>query len=62
MNFSLILTADGTARTITWPASVKWTNNDPPALTSANAKKDILSFVSTDAGTTWYGFIGGLNF
>ena len=61
-NFSLILTADGTARTITWPASVKWTNNDPPALTSANAKKDILSFVSTDAGTTWYGFIGGLNF
>ena len=61
-NFSLILTADGTARTITWPASVKWANNDPPALTSANAKKDILSFVSTDAGTTWYGFIGGLNF
>lgn len=61
-NFTLILTADGTARTITWPASVKWANNDPPALTSANAKKDILSFVSTDAGTTWYGFIGGLNF
>ena len=61
-NFSLILTADGTARTITWPASVKWANNDAPSLTSANAKKDILSFVSTDAGTTWYGFIGGLNF
>jgi len=61
-NFTLILTADGTARTITWPASVKWANNDAPSLTSTNAKKDILSFVSTDAGTTWYGFIGGLNF
>ena len=62
IGFTLIFTADGTARTVTWGAAVKWANNDPPALTSANGKKDILSFVSPDAGTTWYGFIGGLNF
>ena len=62
IGFTLIFTADGTARTVTWGAAVKWANNDAPSLTSTNAKKDILSFVSTDAGTTWYGFIGGLNF
>jgi len=62
IGFTLIFTADGTARTVTWGAAVKWANNDPPALTSTNAKKDILSFVSPDGGTTFYGFIGGLNF
>ena len=62
IGFTLIFTADGTARTVTWGAAVKWANNDPPALTSTNAKKDILSFVSPDGGTNWYGFIGGLNF
>ena len=62
IGFTLIFTADGTARTVTWGAAVKWANNDPPTLTSTNAKKDILSFVSPDGGTTFYGFIGGLNF
>ena len=62
IGFTLIFTADGTARTVTWGSAVKWANNDPPALTSANGKKDILSFVSPDGGTNWYGFIGGLNF
>ena len=62
IGFTLIFTADGTARTVTWGSAVKWANNDPPALTSTNGKKDILSFVSPDNGTNWYGFIGGLNF
>jgi hypothetical protein len=62
IGFTLIFTADGTARTVTWGSAVKWANNDPPALTSTNGKKDILSFVSPDGGTNWYGFIGGLNF
>ena len=62
IGFTLIFTADGTARTVTWGSAVKWANNDPPTLTSTNGKKDILSFVSPDGGTNWYGFIGGLNF
>jgi hypothetical protein len=62
IGFTLIFTADGTARTVTWPAEVKWANNDPPSLTSTNNKRDILSFMSPDNGTTWFGFIGGLNF
>jgi hypothetical protein len=62
VGFSLIFTADGTARSITWPASVKWAGGTAPTLTSTNAKRDVLSFVSTDQGTTWLGFVGGQNY
>jgi hypothetical protein len=60
--FTLVLTADGTARTITWPASVKWSGGTAPTLTSTNNKIDVLSFVSYDQGTSWLGFVGGQNF
>jgi len=62
IGFTLILTADGTARGITWGAAVKWANNDPPALTITNGKRDIFTFMSPDGGTNWYAFIAGLNF
>lgn len=60
--FTLIFTMDGTARTVTWPAAVKWPGGTAPTLTSTNGKKDVLSFLSPDNGTTWLGFIGGQNF
>lgn len=60
-NFTLILTADGTARTITWPNSIKWPGGTAPTLTSTNGKVDVFAFVTKDGGTTWYGFIGGQN-
>jgi hypothetical protein len=60
--FTLIFTMDGTARTVTWPASVKWAGGTAPTLTSTNAKKDVLAFISPDNGTTWLGFVGGQNF
>ena len=62
VGFTLILVADGTARSVTWPVNVKWENNSPPTLTSTNGKADILSFLTTDGGTNWYAFIGGQNF
>jgi hypothetical protein len=62
VGFSLIFTADGTARSVTWPASVKWAAGTAPTLTSTNTKKDVLSFVSTDNGTTWLGFVGGQDY
>jgi len=61
-NFTLIFTADGTARTVTWPASVKWPGATAPTLTSTNGKVDVFGFVTKDGGTTWYGFVGGQNF
>jgi hypothetical protein len=61
-SFVLVFTADGSARTVTWPASVKWPAGVAPTLTSTNNKKDFFTFVTYDAGTTWYGFVGGQNF
>jgi hypothetical protein len=62
MSFTLIFTADGTARTVTWGSSVKWANGTAPVLTSTNTKKDVFTFMTTDAGTSWLGFVAGQNF
>jgi hypothetical protein len=62
IGFTLILTADGTARTVTWGAAVLWPAGTSPTLTSTNGKKDVFSFVTTNGGTTWLGFTGGQNF
>ena len=50
--FNLVLT-DGGAYTVTWPASVKWSEGIPPALASSGI--DVLTFLTVDGGTTWYG-------
>lgn len=60
-SFTLRLTADGTPRTITWPAAVKWPGGIAPQLTSTNGKVDIFVFLTTNAGTTWYAFTAGQN-
>ncbi len=54
--FKLLLTQDATGRTITWPASVKWTNGVAPTVTTAS-RTYLLSFTSPDGGTTWYGIL-----
>lgn len=64
-SFTIIRVKDnsGTARTIAWPAAVKWANGGvAPVLSSSANAVDIFSFVTIDAGTTWYGFVGGVNF
>ena len=60
---TLFLQQDATgSRTITWPASVKWSAGVAPTLTTTATKTDIISLTTFDGGTTWYGFIGGLNY
>ena len=61
-SFTLELTADGTARAVTWGAAIKWSGGTAPTLTSTSGKKDVNAFYSNDGGTTWQGFIGGQNF
>ena len=56
---TLIIT-NGGANTTTWHSSVKWPGDNAPALTSSGV--DIVSFTTIDAGTTIYGFVGGINF
>lgn len=58
---TLMLTADGTARTITWGSAVKWPGGTAPTLTSTNAKVDVFVLVTHNGGTTWYAFTSGQN-
>jgi hypothetical protein len=62
VNLVLVFTADGTARTVSWPSSFKWPNNVAPTPTSTNGKRDMFSFISFDAGTTWLAIVSGQNF
>lgn len=59
---TLELEHSGAARTVTWPGSVKWPGGTTPTLSSAASDIDIITLVTRDGGTTWYGFVGGLNF
>jgi len=56
--FVLELT-NGGAFAITWPASVDWPGGTAPTLTASG--KDQLVFTTRDAGTTWLGFVAGLD-
>lgn len=55
--FTLILTNGGSS-TVTWPTSVDWSAATAPALTAAGV--DILTFVTIDGGTIWYGVASGI--
>jgi len=56
--FTVIVTNAGT--NLTFPASVEWAGGTAPTLTTTGV--DILSFITNDGGTTWYGFLGGADF
>jgi hypothetical protein len=59
-SFTLILRQDATgSRTVTWPASVKWSGGTAPTLTTTASGIDILTFTSVDGGTVWFGFSAG---
>jgi hypothetical protein len=61
--YSIILsfTADGTARTIAWPAAVRWPGGTAPTMTSTNNKVDTIVLYTYDGGTNWFGFVSGQN-
>ena len=57
-SFTLILT-NGGSQTVNWPGAVDWAGGDAPTLTTSGV--DILTFMTIDAGTIWYGFAAGLD-
>jgi hypothetical protein len=61
-SFTLIFNADGTARTVTWPAAVKWPGGTSPTLTSTASRSDMFVFYTNTAGTTWYAMTAAQNF
>ena len=55
----LVLTQDATgSRTITWPASVKWSGG-APTLSTAAASVDRIVLTTYNGGTTWYADLVG---
>lgn len=58
-SFVVVCIADGTARTVVWPASFKWPAGTAPTITSTSGKKDVFLFFTVDGGTTWQAFISG---
>ena len=56
---TLIIT-NGASQTLNWPSSVDWAGGSAPTLTASG--RDVLTFLTIDAGTIWYGFVGGLAF
>lgn len=62
LGIAIILIADGTVRTVTWPASVKWPNGTTPVLTGTAGKRDVFTLVTEDNGVTWFGVVVGQNY
>lgn len=60
--FTIAFTADGTVRTISWPASFRWAGGVAPTMTGTNTKVDLISCVTYTAGTTYFCVIAGQNF
>ena len=58
-SFVLQLSADGTARTVTWPVSIRWPGGSAPSITSTANKVDTFTFFSYDSGLSYYGFATG---
>ena len=59
--FTLKIVQDASASgyTVTWPASVDWPSATAPTLTTTANAVDYFVFLTSDGGTTWYGFTAG---
>jgi hypothetical protein len=61
ISFVMIVTGDGTVRSITWPESFKWPDSLDPVVTATLGKKDIFCFFTLDNGINWQSIISGQN-
>lgn len=62
LGITIVFTADGTIRAITWPGSVVWPSGIAPVMTGTNNKRDIITLITYNGGTTWFGIIVGQNY
>ena len=61
--FSLKIIQDGSGSSysINWPSSIAWQNGNAPILSAFANAVDYLVFITTDGGTTYFGFLCGRN-
>ena len=66
VGFTVVLTCGNGLYSVTFDslnsASVLWAGGTPPTASNTLGRTDIVSYVTYDGGTTWYGMVGGLNF
>jgi len=55
---SLTLVVTNPSTNITWGSTVTWAGGTEPTWTTTGI--DVITFFTTDGGTTWYGFASGL--
>ena len=60
-SLTLLLKANGTALSVTWPASILWSGGTAPTLTSTANKTDVFTFITLDGGTSYIGLKAGQN-
>jgi hypothetical protein len=53
--FTIVTTNAGSGYTLAFPANVKWAGAQVPTRTTATGAIDVWTFVTKDAGTTYYG-------
>ena len=53
--------ASASGFTVGWPSAVKWAGGTAPTLSAGANDVDLLTFITRDQGTTWYGFVSGLD-
>ena len=60
-SFTLKIVQDAGASgfAVTWPTSVDWPSATAPTLTATASAVDYFVFLTSDGGTTWYGFTAG---
>lgn len=57
-----ITQAGGGSKTITWPNSVKWAGGTAPVLSTTATRVDVVTLVTYNSGSSWFGFISGQNY
>ena len=66
VGFTIVLTCGNALYGVTFDSftsgSAVWAGGTPPTASSTVGRTDIVSYVTYNGGTTWYGMVGGLNF
>lgn len=59
-SLTLVIHQDATGGwAITWPAAIRWPGGTAPVITAAASATDVITLMTYDGGTTWYGFAAG---
>lgn len=62
LGITIVFTADGTLRAVTWPSGTVWPAGVAPTMTSTLNKRDIITLITYDGGTSYFGIVVGQNY